>query len=148
MLDLDTRTIDFILAFLQAKMEIPVYMYIPAGMQLQRISSDDKSYILKLKKSLYGLKQASANWYYMLWKALHSRGFKDSVADSCVFLRQDLIVLVYVDECILIGKNKSVIEEFIKSLKNGPENFIFMDEGDLNKYLGVEIKKIGSSGSF
>ncbi len=84
----------------------------------------------------------------MLCKALHSRGLKDSAADSCVFLHHDLIVLVYIDDCILISKNKSAIEEFINSLKQDPENFIFTDKGDLNKYLGIQIKKLGWSGSF
>ncbi len=37
MLNLDTRTIDFYLAF--PKLEIPVYMHLPAGMQFEGISS-------------------------------------------------------------------------------------------------------------
>ncbi|KAL7464788.1 hypothetical protein ACHAXS_005121 [Conticribra weissflogii] len=73
---LDTRAIDFVLAFPQAKLDVPVYMYVPAGMQLQGIQGDTHHmYILKLEKSLYGLKQASANWYEMLKSALQHRGF-------------------------------------------------------------------------
>ncbi len=138
MLNLDTRKINFVLAFPQAKLEIPVYMYIPAGMQLQGKNSNDKSYILKLEKSCYGLKQASANWYNMLQPALHSRWYKDSAADFYVFLCQDLVVLVYVNDCILITRTNQPLKNC--SLKYGSENFIFADEGDLNKYLWFEIK--------
>ena len=142
LLKLETRTIDFVLAFPQAKLDVPVYMYVPAGMQLSEIpSGTHQMYILKLEKSLYGLKQASANWYDMLRKALEERGFHESNSDACVFLKKDMIVLVYVDDCILISTKNKIIEDFLASLSNGPENFIFTDEGKLDKYLGVEIQK-------
>ena len=61
-LGFETQVVDFVLAFPQAKLDIPVYMYLPAGMQLCGIPDDaHQMYILKLEQSLYGLKQASAN---------------------------------------------------------------------------------------
>ncbi len=70
---LDTCAIEFVLAFPQAKLDVPVYMYVPAGIQLQGIQDDaHPMYILKLEKSLYCLKQASANWYEILKKALQN----------------------------------------------------------------------------
>lgn len=116
---------------------------------LSAISNDAYyMYVLKLEKSLYGLKQASANWYDMLCKALKDRGLKESSADVCVFLGKELIVLVYVDDCILFSNKKSVLRAYINSLNNGPENFIFTDEGKLDKYLGVEIKKLNDEKGF
>ena len=52
--------------------------------------SDGKrnQHALCLKKSLFGLKQASANWYSMIKKGLEIKGFKESVADSFVFIKQ------------------------------------------------------------
>ena len=49
----------------------------------------NKLYVLRLRKSLYGLKQASANWYDMLNKVLGVQGFKESVSDPCVFIKQN-----------------------------------------------------------
>ncbi len=46
------------------------------------------------------------------------------------------------DNCILVSKDKSAIEESIDSLKQGPENFIFTDKGDLNKYRGIKNEKL------
>ncbi len=63
------------------------------------------------------------------------------MSDPCVFLRDDLIVPVYVDDCILLSSNQDSVKDFIKSLEQGPEQFIFTDEGTLQQYLGVEIEK-------
>ena len=50
-----------------------------------------------------------------------------------------MIILVYVDDCILISKDTPVIEKFIKSLKAGSKNFVFTEEGTMNSYFGVDI---------
>ena len=67
----------------------------------------------------------------------------DSHSDPCVFIRKDMIILVYVDDCILVSPSSAVIKAFIESLANGPEEFAFTDEGSMNKYLGVDIQKLG-----
>ncbi len=140
MLQLDTRAIDFVLAFPQADLDTPVYMYLPAGMVIDG-APEGTSYVLRLRKSLYGLKQESANWYDMLKTALENRNLKRSMSNPCVFLCDDLIVLVYVDDCILLSKNPDAIKNFITSLEQGPEQFVFTDEGTLQRYLGVEVEK-------
>ena len=60
-LKLDTQAIVFVLAFPQAELEIPVYMELPAGMDISGHGKDSSNYLLKLKQYLYGLKQASMN---------------------------------------------------------------------------------------
>ena len=86
--DLDTQVIDFVLAFPQAKLDVDVFMELPAGMIISGIpkTGQRSNYVLKLNSSLYGLKQASANWYDMLAKGLKIRGFKSSKIDPCVFI--------------------------------------------------------------
>ena len=56
--------------------------------------------------------------------------------------------MVYVDDCILISKKEAVISEFVQSLHNGPENFVFTEEGSLESYLGVCISKLPGGKSF
>ena len=74
-------------------------MELPAGMELVSDTGTSSRYILKLRKSLYGLKQASLNWHTnMLKAALLDRGFVESISDPCVYITKDLIVLVYVDD--------------------------------------------------
>ena len=145
---LNNRAIDFVLAFPQAKLDVPVYMELPIGMDVAGAGGNRRMYVLKLNRSLYGLKQASMNWYDMLKKGLEERGFKESVADPCVFMKEDMIVLVYVDDCILLSQNKTTIDDFITSLKNGPEGFEFTDEGSMERYLGVEITRHADKSGF
>ena len=54
--DLPVRSVDFVLAFPQADLDVPVFMELPAGMELE--DSRPGEYVIELKKSLYGLKQS------------------------------------------------------------------------------------------
>jgi hypothetical protein len=38
--------------------------------------TEKKDYVCRLKKSLYGIKQAPRAWYYRLDRYLHQQGFK------------------------------------------------------------------------
>ena len=143
-MQLETRAIDFVLAFPQADLDVPVYMELPAGMEIQ----GKPNCLLKLRKSLYGLKQASANWHQTLKAALIDRNFVESLSDPCVFIGEKMIVLTYVDDCILISKEKFTLDNFIKSLKHGKENFVFTDEGSMSSYLGVEISRLPDDQGF
>jgi hypothetical protein len=136
---LETRSIDFVLAFPQADLESDIYMELPFGFDLD----GDRRYILKLNKNLYGLKDASHNFWNLLRDGLEARGYeRQSASDSCVFLGKDSIVLVYVDDCVVVQrKGSSAADKLIKSLKEGKENFDFTDDGDLDKYLGVDVKR-------
>jgi hypothetical protein len=143
--NLPSKSIDFVLAFPQAELEIPVYMELPIGFE----SPDGltrKLYVLRLNKSLYGLKQASYNWFNKLSTGLQERGFIPSSVDPCVFFSKGCIVLTYVDDCIIVGDSISTIDSLIKSLHGGDDNFIFTeDEGSIDKYLGVEIKQLDAN---
>ncbi len=91
-------------------------MEIPAGMILTGVPLENqcKLYVLCHNKSLYGLKQALANWYEMLKKGLMDRGFTPSQVDLCVFICNDAIVLVYVNDCIIISPKYCIVSQFIK----------------------------------
>ena len=147
-LDLNTQAIDFVLAFPQADLDVPVYMELPAGMDLEGKGENSSGYVLRLNKSLYGLKQGSYNWHNKLKKGLLDRGFVESISDPCVFISKDMIILVYVDDCILLSKEELPMKTFVQSLKDGDENFDFTEEGTLENYLGVNIAKLPGGEGF
>ena len=70
----DSKTIDFVLAFPQADLDVPVYMELPVGLSPDNEGDDFwRRYVLRLNKSLYGLKQAGHNWFQKLSKGLIDR---------------------------------------------------------------------------
>ena len=77
-----------------------------------------------------------------LKKGIERRGFRESKADPCVFMKKGMIILTYVDNFIFIAKKKEALDQFIHSLANGIKKFEFTDEGTIDKYLGVEIEQL------
>ena len=57
--NLDSKAIDFVLAFPQAELEEDIWMYLPIGFQVygHTEASSERSFLLKLNEILYGLKQ-------------------------------------------------------------------------------------------
>lgn len=77
-------------------------MKFPAGM-----TSSDPKLVCLLRKSLYGLKQASRQWYSKLAGALTYKGYTSSLNNYSLFYKrcQGLIsiIVVYVDDILIIG---------------------------------------------
>ena len=71
--------------------------------------------------------------------SLLARDFKPSDIDPCLYMGNGMIILTYVDDCIMVGPDMKLINKFVESMKNGSENFILTDEGDINKFLGIKI---------
>ena len=74
------KALDFALPFPQADLDVPVYMHIPQGVSIDGFHQN-KEYMILLKKSFYGLKQASSYWYAYLKAGLEKQSFKESLAD-------------------------------------------------------------------
>jgi hypothetical protein len=137
-----TRQLDFILAYTQAKVERDIYMEIPKGVIIEEEDGTTASkgkYVLKLINNLYGQKQAGRVWNQHLVKHLKGLGFVQSDVDECVFYFQRSVFLVYTDDTILMGPDKSEIEHIIQLLQSV---FKVQDEGDLSDYLGIKISKL------
>ena len=67
----------------------------------------------------------------------------------CVHLQKcDMVVWVYVNDAIIISKGPVSIDEFIKSLEDGPKNFDFIQEGNFESYIGVKITQLPDNKTF
>ncbi|KAL2933517.1 Retrovirus-related Pol polyprotein from transposon TNT 1-94 [Bienertia sinuspersici] len=130
-------------AFLHGYLEEEVYMIPPEGYE-----KGQKGQVCKLKKTLYGLKQASRQWNKELCKLLKFIGFKQSTQDYSLFTRSKegefLVVLVYVDDMLVTGTSQVQIEEVKTCLDQA---FTIKDLGQLNYFLGIEVKRT-NSGTF
>ena len=49
------------------------------------LSSVSEHLVCKLNKSIYGLKQASQQWYLKFHEVISSFGFKENVMDNCLY---------------------------------------------------------------
>ena len=131
---LKTKAIDFVLAFPQADLDRDVFMELPFGFSC----GEKGAHVLRLKKNLYGLADASYNWFQKLSDGLEAEGFVKSEVDQCVFMRKDCVILVYVDDMIALAEDDKILNEIVTNLKK--QNYILTDEGTLTKYLGVDVK--------
>jgi hypothetical protein len=130
-----TRQIDFVLAFPQADVECDMYMEVPPGFD---VKGAKKKYCLKLKKNIYGTKQAGRVWNKHLHKGLTKLGYVSSKIDPCVYYKGRSVFMLYVDDGIFAGPDKKEIDDLIEGLKG---EFKITDEGDLTEYLGVLVEK-------
>ncbi|KAD4177991.1 hypothetical protein E3N88_26582 [Mikania micrantha] len=124
-------------AFLHGDLHEDVYMKIPQG-----FGKHDDNRVCKLKKSLYGLKQASRNWYQKFTNSLLEIGFKQARPDPSLFLFKKTNVfisaLIYVDDVIMVGNDLNKIQEFKSFLD---QKFSIKDLGPLKFFLGIEVAR-------
>ena len=107
----ELRQMDVCNAFLHGDLEEEVYMKLPPG-----YSTSVPGQVCRLRKSLYGLRQAPRQWFAKLSSALRKFGFTQSYADSSLFSYQygdvSLHVLVDVDDLIIAGYSAAAISTF------------------------------------
>ncbi|CAL1413264.1 unnamed protein product [Linum trigynum] len=126
-------------AFLNGDLTEEVYMEIPDGLDL---GTDYKGKVCHLKKSLYGLKQASRQWYTKLTESLLKHGFKQSSSDYSIFTAEIfgalVVLIVYVDDILIGSVNLDSITETKRILQG---EFKMKDLGELKYFLGLEVTR-------
>lgn len=127
-------------AFLNGDLTESVYVKQPPSFV---VGKGDK--VLKLRKALYGLRQAPIAWNAKLNQELIALGFVKSRMDHAVYRRSNkgsfLNVGVYVDDLIISGPCVRDIQQFKSEMKR---KFSMSDLGLLSYYLGIEVKQEGS----
>ncbi|KAK3034295.1 hypothetical protein RJ639_034099 [Escallonia herrerae] len=124
-------------AFLHGDLEEEVYMKIPQG-----FSKQGENRVCRLQKSLYGLRQASGNWYHTFTQSLLVVGFIQSQSDHSLFTftrkGSFLAVLIYVDDVIVTGTDSANISWLKHYLDT---KFHIKDLGKLKYFLGIEVAR-------
>ena len=124
-------------AFLHGDLEEIVYMRPPPGFR-----TNPPGLVCRLRKSIYGLRQASRCWFAKLSTALKDNGFVQSYSDYCLFTLHSgttsLHLLVYVDDLVIAGNN-SVAIQALKTYLNSC--FRMKDLGLLKYFLGIEVAR-------
>ena len=122
--------------FINGVLHEEVYVTQPDGFVIK----GKEHMVYRLKKALYGLRQAPRAWNERLDKVLKDMGFSRCPQEYGVYKIQrastNLLVGVYVDELIVTGSSNGLIDTFKKQMKNV---FDMSDLGLLTYYLGIKV---------
>jgi hypothetical protein len=135
--------VDFTNAFAQAEMQEEVYVEPPKMFA----TGDGTDRILQLLKSLYGLKQDPKTFYQRLSAGLKQHGFIQYRHDTCMFPKQGLLCVIYVEDTTFAGPNELKFAEEIAGLgvrKYETKHKIQLrDEGEVGDFPDIRIAKEG-----
>jgi Reverse transcriptase (RNA-dependent DNA polymerase)/gag-polypeptide of LTR copia-type len=132
--DLEIEQMDVKTAFLYGKLDEDIYVEQPTGFE----DKDNTHGVCKLNRALYGLRQSPRVWYFTLSTYLKSIGFEPLHADLSVFIRDRVILAIYVDDLLIVGPDKEEIKHVKKQLG---DRFQMSDLGQLSWYLGMHITR-------
>ena len=123
-------------SFLNGYLEEEIYMMQLGGF----IAKNQEHMVCKLKRSIYGLKQASRSWNIRFDQANKSFGFEKNLDKPCVYKRHwDKVVMFlvpYVDDILLIENDVGVMSSVKVWLSS---QFDMKDLGEANFILGIKL---------
>ena len=82
-LNLELYQMDVKTAFLNGELDEEIYMDQPIGF----VTKGQEHGVYKLKRSIYGLKQSSRQWYLRFHRAVLTNGFTMIEEDHCVYIK-------------------------------------------------------------
>jgi len=150
LLGLQTAQADYTAAFVQAPIDTPpdfetmtsleqeqtgVFCHMPRGFK-------EHGKVLKLKRNLYGLRQAPRNFFQHLKTNLESIGFTAQTdIDPCLFISDKVVCLTYVDDTLFFSPRQEYINEAMDRLRS--TGMALEKEDDVAGYLGVHMETRG-----
>ena len=128
--------LDVAQAFVRAKLDTEIYMKLPGG------CGDMSGKIVRLNRSLYGLKQSGRQWAGLLVETVVEYGMEQCRTDPCVFRmvvdgKVQLIMAVHVDDIVIAGSDESCRDFHAALVTKFPTNNL----GELTWYTGCAFKR-------
>jgi hypothetical protein len=139
---IEVRTYDVSTAFLHAPLSEDVYVRQPEGF----VVKGKEDYVYKLRKAMYGLKNAPRAYSQFFMKILKKMGFVQSKKDDCLWslMKGDVFVhyLFHVDDILVVANNECVRDACFIALE---KNLNIRDEGPISgrKFLGMRVMRLG-----
>lgn len=134
--DLKLHQMDINTAFLNGDLNEEVYMQQSKGF----MTIGNEHLVSKLRKPIYGLKQASRQWYLNFDEVVASLCFKLNKVDQCIYLkvgeRKSISLVLYVDDILLTNSGLGLLHETKLMLT---KFFDMKDLGEAYFMLGIKI---------
>jgi hypothetical protein len=121
-------------AFTESHLRERIFLSKPDGVAVR------DGYALRVLRSLYGLKQSARDWNLLCKDYLVQIGFKQSLADPCLFTCPDrkIMILVYVDDLMAAAPTRTDVLWFGSKLS---ERFRTKNLGEVKKVLGIRVTR-------
>jgi hypothetical protein len=132
--DLECRQYDVKNAFTESSLQQRIFLSPPKGVDVT------PGLVLRALRSLYGLKQSARDWNLLCKSELQRLGFKQSLADPCLFTHAEkgITLLVYVDDIAAASKSNDALNWFFDNFR---KRFNTKDLGEISKILGMRITR-------
>lgn len=127
-------------AYLNSYLKEEVYMTIPKGFPVE-------GSLCRLKKAIYGLRQASQAWINELESFMRENNFSNSEVDTYLYRKHEpdngeiTYVLQYVDDILIASSSTEGIEKFKTRLK---QRYKTKEIPEIKRFVGLEIKQTES----
>jgi hypothetical protein len=135
--DLELEQLDVKTAFFNGHLEEEIYMQ-----QAQGYEEGSPTMVCKLRRAIYGLRQAPRAWCLRLKEEMEKLGWTVSGADPALFTRREeggvFYALVYVDDILTADPKGSPVMERLKAELT--TIFDIRDLGESSYFLGMEIE--------
>src|SRR5271170_468109 len=124
-------------AFLHGNIDMELYIEQPEMFE----ERDSKNWVYRLKKGLYGLKQAGRIWHKTLHNHLIPYGYKSLESEPSIYIKRNtddniIIIAVYVDDLQILCNDMKMLENAKEGLKT---QFKMTDLGEVHHILGLRI---------
>ncbi|GJT21829.1 retrotransposon protein, putative, ty1-copia subclass [Tanacetum coccineum] len=134
--DYEIWQMDVKTAFLYGHLSEEVYMTQPEGF----VNPKYPNHVCKLKRSIYGLKQASRQWNKRFDDEIKKFDFTQNRDEPCVYQKASgsyvTFLILYVDDILIMGNNIPMLQD-VKSYLG--KCFAMKDLGEAAYILGIKI---------
>ncbi|SGY77719.1 BQ5605_C005g03707 [Microbotryum silenes-dioicae] len=125
-------------AYLHGELDHDIWMTTPRGFDFP---SDQ---VLRLRRSIYGLKQAGRIWNRHIDTSLRSLGYTATGTDHCIYSRiddqkQPHYIALYVDDLLIVSPALDEIERVISGLE---QRYGVKRLGPAEYILGIQIRRL------
>nr|GFA36969.1 retrotransposon protein, putative, Ty1-copia subclass [Tanacetum cinerariifolium] len=134
--DYEIWQMDVKIVFLNGYLNEEVYIEQPGGL----VNLKYLNRVCKLKRSIYGLKQASRQWNKRFDDEIKKFGFTQNLDETCVYIKASgsniTFLILYVDDILIIGNSIPMLQSVKPYLE---KCFAMKDLGEATYILGIKI---------
>ena len=140
-LDLELYQMDVDTAYLYGELEEELFMEQPDGYEVR--DNNGNTMVCRLRKSIYGLKQAGRCWWRNLDSFLRKNGFRACVTEPCLYKRESrsqglTLIAVYVDDLVVAAPSQDTVK-MIESMLSS--TYSMKDAVILRFVLGIHVQR-------